>query len=113
MKKKKAQTIAEYAVLIGLVVTAVIAMRLYVVRALQARIHDASRKFATDTSELGTTTQYEPYYLESRYEVTSKEKEKEVYSAGGQVTRTTAEGEEETRRAATGYQLYKSEAGAD
>jgi Flp pilus assembly pilin Flp len=113
MKKKKAQTIAEYAVLIGLVVTAVIAMRLYVVRALQARIHDASRKFATDTSTLGNTTQYEPYYLESSYDVTSQDKEREVYSVGGQVTRTTAQGDEETRRAATGYQLYKNETGAD
>lgn len=36
------QSIAEYAVVIGLVIAAVVAMQIYVKRGLQAKIHDAS-----------------------------------------------------------------------
>jgi uncharacterized protein (UPF0333 family) len=99
--KKKAQTMAEYAILIALVITAVVAMRLYVVRALQGRIHDAANQLTDNT------TQYEPYYLESSYNVTSKETQQEEYSKGV-ITRITKEGETETRREAGGYQLYKA-----
>lgn len=70
IKNKKAQNTAEYALLISLVVAAIIAMQTYAQRALQARIRDASNYLATQTNSLGTTLQYEPYYLTTNYQVT-------------------------------------------
>jgi len=56
--KKKAQSTAEYAILISLVVGAALAMQHEVRRALQARIHDAAEDFVYDSE--GRTLQYEP-----------------------------------------------------
>lgn len=67
---KKGQNTAEYALLISLVVAAIIAMQTYAQRALQARIRDASLYMKNNTSTLGNTEQYEPYYLQTNYEVT-------------------------------------------
>jgi hypothetical protein len=69
LKNKKAQQTAEYALLISLVVAAVIAMQTYAQRTIQARIRDASQYLATNTSAIGATNQYEPYYLDSSYNV--------------------------------------------
>jgi Flp pilus assembly pilin Flp len=69
LKNKKAQNTAEYAILISLVVAGIIAMQTYAQRALQARVRDASQYLATQTNDLGTSQQYEPYYLESDYTV--------------------------------------------
>jgi Flp pilus assembly pilin Flp len=68
-RNKKAQQTAEYALLISLVVAAVIAMQTYAQRTIQARIRDASGYLATETSALGGTNQYEPYYLETSYDI--------------------------------------------
>jgi Flp pilus assembly pilin Flp len=68
-RNKKAQQTAEYALLISLVVAAVIAMQTYAQRTIQARIRDASGYLSTQTSALGTTNQYEPYYLETSYDI--------------------------------------------
>ncbi len=77
-KNKKAQNTAEYAILISLVVAGIIAMQTYAQRALQARVHDASVFLKNETSNLGKTLQYEPYYLRSQYEVTRNEEEGQV-----------------------------------
>ncbi len=69
LKNKKAQNTAEYALLIALVVAGVIAMQTYAQRALQARVRDASLYMTNQTSTLGGTNQYEPYYLSSNYAV--------------------------------------------
>jgi len=73
LKNRKAQNTAEYALLIALVVAGVIAMQTYAQRALQARIHDAAQYMASTDSNsainLGNSTQYEPYYLSSNYDV--------------------------------------------
>lgn len=69
LKNKKAQNTAEYALLIALVVAGVIAMQTYAQRALQARVRDASLYLTNQTATLGTTNQYEPYYLRSNYAV--------------------------------------------
>jgi Flp pilus assembly pilin Flp len=75
LKNRKAQNTAEYALLIALVVAGVIAMQTYAQRALQARVHDAAQYMATADSNsaigLGNSTQYEPYYLNSDYNVAS------------------------------------------
>jgi Flp pilus assembly pilin Flp len=73
---RKGQNTAEYAILISLVVAGIIAMQTYAQRALQGRVQAAS----TLLSDQGTTAtepgwvlnnirQYEPYYLESNYEI--------------------------------------------
>ena len=73
LKNRKAQNTAEYALLIALVVAGVIAMQTYAQRAMQARVHDAAQYMATADSNaaigLGNSTQYEPYYLNSDYNV--------------------------------------------
>ena len=84
LKNKKAQNTAEYAILISLVVAGIIAMQTYAQRALQARVRDAA-KFMADqtgnvggTATLGDTLQYEPYYLQTNYQVTRDDFEKEL-----------------------------------
>jgi Flp pilus assembly pilin Flp len=78
IRNKKAQQTAEYALLISLVVAAVIAMQTYAQRTIQARIRDASAYLTDATSALGRTNQYEPYYLESDYNVIRDDLETEV-----------------------------------
>jgi len=72
-KNKKAQNTAEYALLIALVVAGVIAMQTYAQRSLQARMRDASQYMAQTTDFSGNgqfvSNQYEPYYMQSNYEV--------------------------------------------
>ena len=75
MKNKKAQNTAEYAILISLVVAGIIAMQTYAQRALQARVRGAGQFLAEQTSDLGNTVQYEPYYLTTNYTVTRNESE--------------------------------------
>ena len=85
LKNKKAQNTAEYALLIALVVAAVIAMQTYAQRALQARIHDVSQYMAKTTSDNGTignSTQYEPYYMSSDYNVQSQSVENKRLGKG-------------------------------
>lgn len=69
LKSKLAQTTAEYALLIALVVAAVIAMQTYAQRAIQGRIRDAAKFMVNGTSALGNTVQYEAYYHESSYNI--------------------------------------------
>ncbi len=113
LKNKKGQNTAEYAILIALIVGAAVAMQTYVKRGLQGRVKDAVDSLASGTTGIGTTEQYEPYYLESSYDVTTQSKQQEEYLAGGSVERTIAAGDEETRRATGGYQEIKTEDGAD
>jgi Flp pilus assembly pilin Flp len=69
LKNKKAQNTAEYAILISLVVAGIIAMQTYAQRALQARVKDASKFMSDSTSVMGSSVQYEPYYLQSNYAI--------------------------------------------
>lgn len=78
LKNKKAQQTAEYALLISLVVAAVIAMQTYAQRTIQARIRDASQYLATQTSALGKTNQYEPYYLQTDYNIDRDDSKSEI-----------------------------------
>jgi uncharacterized protein (UPF0333 family) len=80
IRNKKAQQTAEYALLIALVVAAVIAMQTYAQRAIQARIKGASDYLADETSALGTTNQYEPYYLTSQYTVTRSDATTDIHT---------------------------------
>ena len=86
LKNRKAQNTAEYALLIALVVAGVIAMQTYAQRAIQARIHDAGTYLATTGSNavanFSNSTQYEPYYLNSAYDVQSNSTENKRLGTG-------------------------------
>jgi hypothetical protein len=84
---KRAQSTAEYAIVIALVIGAAVAMQIYVKRGLQGGM-----RFATDKLK-NRTGQYEPYYYQSEAE-TARER---VYNTeetkdGGGVTRTVGTG---------------------
>ena len=85
MKNKKAQNTAEYAILISLVVAGIIAMQTYAQRALQSRVRGAALYLQSETADLGTTLQYEPYYLTTDYTVTRNEEE--IQELDNQTTR--------------------------
>lgn len=78
IRNKKGQNTAEYAILISLVVAGIIAMQTYAQRALQSRVRDAGQFLASETSTLGTTVQYEPYYLDTDYTVTRNESDTQL-----------------------------------
>lgn len=80
LKNRKAQQTAEYALLISLVVAAIIAMQTYAQRTIQGRIRDASKYLTDQTSALGKTAQYEPYYLETNYQVLRDDETDEIQS---------------------------------
>jgi Flp pilus assembly pilin Flp len=74
LKNKKAQNTAEYAILISLVVAGIIAMQTYAQRALQARVRDAGVYLQEQTDGIGDgVRQYEPYYLDTAYNVISED----------------------------------------
>lgn len=118
---KKGQNTAEYAIVIGLVIAAAIAMQTYVKRGLQARVKDGTdyiqTKVQAEDADLGTTGQYEPYYLESSFIVDKESKQFEKLSAGGKVRKEIGKTEDDageiTTRAADGYQKTKSYEDAD
>ena len=81
LRNKRAQNVAEYAMLIALVVGAIIAIQTFAKRALQARVRDASKymvdntNFWSNTGKDYNSAQYEPYYLQSESTATKYEQE--------------------------------------
>jgi Flp pilus assembly pilin Flp len=101
LKNRKAQNTAEYALLIALVVAGVIAMQTYAQRALQARIHDVSQYMANATSDggvIGNSTQYEPYYMVSNYDVDTNSVDNKRLGSG------LVGADSESNRVRNGYQ---------
>lgn len=114
MLNRKGQNIAEYSILIALVIAAAVGMQMYVKRGLQGRLADAT-DFAPDIGDVtgGTPTepgqsviwatkQYEPYYTQSNSVVSSNRTYVEDLGARGQVTKTGMT--EGTTRAAASYE---------
>ena len=65
IKRRIAQSTAEYAILLSLVIAAALGVQNEVRRALQARIHDAATGYLVQqTNQLGQTSQWEPGTLE-------------------------------------------------
>jgi len=85
--KRKGQSTAEYAIVIGLVIAAAVAMQVYVKRSLQAKVKDAA-DYNDSAATMLKTTQYEPYYLESDLTNTRSESSKQNTATGGAITRT-------------------------
>ena len=89
---RKGQSTAEYAIVIGLVIAAVVAMQVYVKRSLQAKVKDAV-DYNDPAATMLTTSQYEPYYSESSIDSTRAVVSKENTVVGGGVTRTLTKDE--------------------
>ncbi len=112
---KKGQNMAEYSILIALIVAAAIGMKVYVQRGMQARIHDESDALInkisndavvktswTEISKANVTAvkQYEPDYLTKEATTeTVKDEEKYTLEKGGttkqEITKTTKQSDED------------------
>src|SRR3990167_1407219 len=107
MMTRRGQTTAEYAIVLGVVLAALVAMQVYVRRGVNAQVRkgvdefthagSSNRSWLTDLT-LGqgevtitrTTGQYEPYYAESSYKtVRDSSEEEEINLAGGTIERET------------------------
>lgn len=88
---KKGQNTAEYAILIGVIVAAAIAMQVYVRRGMQARVKDAVDYSKTsDTTGVFNTSQYEPYYSDTSFLTTQDASQTESLAIGGSQQRNIA-----------------------
>lgn len=84
IKLKKAQSTAEYAILVALVVAAAMGIQNEVRRAIQARIHDAAVDLSSTTG--GRTLQYEPSSgtKTTKNQKSTKDKVESMYEPGDQ-----------------------------
>jgi len=97
---RRGQNTAEYAILIGLIVAAAVAMQTYVKRGLQGRLKDGVDELAEKTA------QYEPYYLGSDFQTTTSARNTQTVGTGGGVERAS---DEETTREGTQEIIYEGE----
>jgi len=92
-RSKKGQNTAEYAILIGVIVAAAIAMQVYIRRGVQARMKDAVDFTQTADDDAGGNVfsgnlQYEPYYDQgSNFTTASAATQSEQQQLGGGVVR--------------------------
>ena len=102
MFNKKGQNVAEYSILIALVIAAALAMQTYVKRGIQGRVADAV-DVEVAAGDIGggalnlRTKQYEPYYVQSNVVVSSRDDYTQNVTANGQtdkgsVNQTTTRG---------------------
>ena len=83
---KRAQSTAEYAIVIALVIAAAVAMQVYVKRGLQAKVKGTVDFNPDPTVFKGK--QYEPYYSESNMDTTREAREMTKTEQSGKVTRS-------------------------
>lgn len=87
LRRLRGQSTAEYAIVIGLVIGAAVAMQVYVKRGIQGKVKDAVNHVWEDDTVTGTTTQYEPYYLSQDVGSTRVGTTQSTTSIGGGVIR--------------------------
>lgn len=90
LNNRRGQNTAEYAILIGVIVAAAIAMQIYVRRGMSARVKDAvDYSMTTDGSgDVFNTSQYEPYYMtSSEYTTETSSQTWDATEVGGIVSR--------------------------
>lgn len=108
LNSKRGQNTAEYAILIGVIVAAAIAMQIYIRRGMQARIKDAVDFTKTADDDSGghlfasNQSQYEPYYMDTQFTTTQRGQTSEALQTGGGIIRDSIS--EATERA--GNQTY-------
>ena len=95
-RNRSGQSMAEYAIVLTVVVGAIIAMQLYVKRGLQGKVKDATDNVGSGLGLPQNTNQYEPYYASSDYNVKQEQKGRDDFRTGGSVYRDT--GQEDTTR---------------
>lgn len=108
LANRKAQTTAEYAILFGLVVGALLAMQIYIRRGLQGRLKDAVDHTGAGGVVAGeeltfSTGQYEPYYLTSSTSNTQSSNESENVKEGGEASKTSNASTSATRSTTVGW----------
>ncbi len=91
---KRAQTTAEYAILIALVIGAVVAMQVYVKRGIQGRVKEVVDHTGVGGDVAGENFtfsggQYEPYYLESNATTNQQTGSTENMLTGGATSRSS------------------------
>ena len=116
MLKRKGQNIAEYSILITLIIVAAVGMQTYVKRGLSGRVknvvdHTGSPGDVGGVALNLTGTQYTPYYEESKSEVQSHSEAKRGLSAYGGLGITDVD--ENVKVTAAGYDKTKSTDDAD
>jgi hypothetical protein len=108
--------VGEWAILLGLVVTAFLTVQVYLRRALQARVIAASDAFTSIRANFNSgganaiqanfagMNQQEPYYHESFYETYQEQVERQHLGGGAVAVEKVAD---VTARAANGYQIQR------
>jgi hypothetical protein len=95
LNNKRAQSTAEYVIVLGLIIAAIVAMQTYVKRGLQGRIKDTVDFVDNAGQSTGvvqfTGSQYEPYYLSSDFASQRTSTEAEELLREGAVNRTSNE----------------------
>ena len=98
---KKGQSTAEYAIVIGLVIAAAVAMQIYVKRGIQAKMKDATDYTDPAATSIMRTSQYEPDYQTTQNLTSTRVATETATTAkGGAVTRSIA-GEDVSNRTGT------------
>ena len=93
-RSRSGQSMAEYAIVLTVVIGAIVAMQLFVKRGLQGKVKDATDLVSVPGG--AGTKQFEPDYASSNYDVTQSQKSRDTYNKGGTVFRDTQK--EETTR---------------
>ncbi len=83
-KKRLGQSTAEYATLFAIILGAVVAMQLYVKRAIQAKQKDAFMVFARNLGFENDVLQYEPYYVDKNIQQNVRSHRNEDLSANAE-----------------------------
>ncbi|HNW39394.1 MAG TPA: hypothetical protein PKI44_03080 [Candidatus Omnitrophota bacterium] len=84
---RKGQSTAEYAIVIGLVIAAAVAMQVYVKRSIQGKMKDAT-DYNDPSATMLSTKQYEPNYSTNEGLTTTRNAEETATTAeGGGVVR--------------------------
>ena len=93
LNKNRGQNTAEYAILIGVIVAAAIAMQVYVRRGIQAHIKDGVDYTMNVTDDSGnkffSQKQYEPYYMNTDFTTTQTGTVNEQLQQGGGLLRNS------------------------
>ena len=90
---RSGQSTAEYAIVLGVVLAALVGMQIYVRRGVNARLKDGSdsalsairANLGITTASTGDDRQYEPYYASSDFNVIQTTDRVEEVKAGGVV----------------------------
>lgn len=112
---RRGQVLLEYGVVLVLVVTALVAVQLYVQRGLQGRYKDATdsaiKKIRRAKAEFQAPLQYEPYYQESDITTASNSQVRRSYLPGG--ASSTIIDNERASRSGVRYELPYSDGAGD